>query len=89
MEKIHVTVKSLTLLKREEDLEYECLMLLYHFLNATMMLLHKETKVPMFDQGLAKLIMGLTNTSHWTMKMLSWNCRDATKMEFCNRIYDL
>ncbi|GLT63636.1 hypothetical protein SLA2020_361860 [Shorea laevis] len=88
METIHVIIKSSILLGTEE-MDYECLMLLCHFPEAMMMLLHKETQEPMFDQTPAKLALGLSNSCCWSMKMLSWNCRGAAKMEFNRRMRDL
>ncbi|GKV21520.1 hypothetical protein SLEP1_g31494 [Rubroshorea leprosula] len=88
METIHVIIKPSILLGTEE-MDYECLMLPCHFLGAKMMLLHRETQEPLFDQTLAKLALGLSNSYCWSMKMLSWNYRGAAKMEFNRRMRDL
>ncbi|GKV14797.1 hypothetical protein SLEP1_g25615 [Rubroshorea leprosula] len=70
-------------------MDYETLLIPFHFPQARFLFKDQRLPVPILDSTLAQILLGISNQSDWMVKIISWNCRGAAKHNFHSSAMDL
>ncbi|GLT27973.1 hypothetical protein SLA2020_029350 [Shorea laevis] len=89
LEHHHLVSKMLPSLFTKTKMDYETFLILFHFPQARFLFKDQRLLVPILDSLLAQILLGISNQSDWMVKIISWNCRGATKHNFHNSAMDL
>ncbi|GKV21679.1 hypothetical protein SLEP1_g31635 [Rubroshorea leprosula] len=89
MEHLQLVSKMLPSLFTKTEMDYETLLIPFHFSQARFLFKDQRLPVPILDSTLAQILLGISNQSDWMVKIISWNYRGAAKHNCHSSAMDL
>ncbi|GKV22500.1 hypothetical protein SLEP1_g32365 [Rubroshorea leprosula] len=89
MKSIILFTRVLSLAQTQMEMEYEVIMIPYHFPNAQMVVEEPSQNAKILNHNAAKETLGFHNTDLCSMKIMAWNCHGAANQSFIHHFRDL